>query len=243
MTATGFTPDMTVAEIVIANPATARVFERREIDYCCNGQRTLDAACVDAGIAPDSILDELELVETADSETPPSDDIGSLIGHIVVTHHTYLRRELPRLEILMGKVIDAHSTAHPELHEIASLVAELSGDLLPHLAKEEQILFPIAIQLLGAVEPMSFHCGSVTNPIEMMHVDHDRTGDLLATLRRRTNRYTPPDDACPTWRALYAGLADLEVDTHRHVHLENNLLFPAIADREARLGSAPADGP
>lgn len=228
-------PSMMLADIVATAPMTARVLERHQIDYCCHGQRPLAGACAEAGLDPVAVLAELEqaVIESGPASIP--DDVGGLIGHIVTNHHVYLRRELPLLGELMGKVVDAHAVAHPEVCEVAGTLAELTADLLPHLAKEEQVLFPLAIQLLGAVEATAFHCGSVLNPIRVMHAEHDRAGELLATLRYLTDSYTPPADACPTWRALYNGLAELEADTHRHVHLENNVLFPRIVQLEADL--------
>jgi regulator of cell morphogenesis and NO signaling len=234
----------TVADIVIANPAAARVFERYDIDYCCHGQRPLDEACADAGADLAAVERELAAAVTVEADRRRAttagtdelpDDVGALIGRIVATHHTFLRRELPRLDDLMGTVVAAHGTRHPEVHEVARLLVELTDDLLPHLMKEEKVLFPLAIELLGAVEPPSFPCGSVTNPIRVMHLEHDRVGELLAELRRRTGAYSTPADACPTWRALYAGLAALELDIHTHVHLENNVLFPRVVALEAAL--------
>jgi regulator of cell morphogenesis and NO signaling len=229
----------TVADHVIAHPETARVFERFGIDYCCHGQRSLEDACAEAGVSVERVTSELtdvtggaELVALA---SVPTNEIGALIGYVVATHHTYLRRELPRLADLMAKVIGAHGVTHPEVHLVAETLREITDDLLPHLMKEEKVLFPLAIELLGAVEAPTFHCGSVTNPIRVMDQEHDRVGELLAVLRHQTGGYVPPSDACPTWRALYAGLADLERDTHAHVHLENNVLFPALIGLEARL--------
>lgn len=228
----------TVADVVIANPAAARVFERHGIDYCCNGQRPLVEACRAAGVEMGVVQTELAAVRaagSADETLVPPNDVGALIAHILATHHTYLRRELPRLNALMSKVVDAHSEAYPELSDVAVTLDELTADLLAHLMKEEKVLFPLVIELLGAVELPTFHCGSVANPLRMMYLEHDRAGELLATLRDRTNGYDAPEDACPTWRALYEGLADLEVDTHTHVHLENNLLFPQISALESAL--------
>ena len=224
----------TVADLVIANPATARVFERHGIDYCCHGQRPLDEACADAGVAEADVRAEIDALALA-AAPPLPDDVAGLIGMIVATNHTFLRRSLPRLGELMGKVVVAHADRHPEVHTVAATLAEVTDDLLPHLVKEERVLFPLAIELLGQVEATSFHCGSVVNPIRVMHVEHDRVGELLATLRHLTDGYTPPADACPTWHALYAGLAELEADTHQHVHLENNVLFPRIIALEAAL--------
>lgn len=227
-----------VADIVLDRPLAARVFERHAIDYCCHGHRPLADAAADAGVDADELVAELDAVEqldAGDASTALPDDVGGLIGYIVSVHHTFLRRELPRLGDLMNKVVTAHSGRHPEVHAVQRALGEITADLLPHLVKEERVLFPMAIELLGAVGSPDLHCGSIVNPIGVMHVEHDRVGELLAELRLRTDTYRPPADACPTWHALYAGLAELERDVHTHVHLENNLLFPAIARLEASL--------
>ena len=98
------------------------------------------------------------------------------------------------------------------------------------VAQEVEALFP---ELVATDDPVAFHCGTLLNPIRVMHGEHDEVGELLATLHHRTNGYRPPADACPTWHALYAGLAALEHDVHTHVHLENNVLFPKILELEA----------
>jgi regulator of cell morphogenesis and NO signaling len=232
------TTTVTVADLVTANPAAARVFERHEIDFCCHGQRPLDEACAEAGVDPEEVRAELAaLAEQSPASAAPvvGDDVAALIGHIVTTHHRYLRRELPRLHELMTKVVAAHGTNHPEVHDLAATLTTITADLLPHLLKEERVLFPLVIELLGAVEPTSFHCGSILNPVTVMEREHDDVGDLLSTMRRQTDAYTPPTDACPTWRALLAGLEELETDVHLHVHLENNVLFPKILELEADL--------
>jgi regulator of cell morphogenesis and NO signaling len=232
-----------VADIVVDRPLAARVFERHAIDYCCHGDRPLADAAADAGVDVRQIADELDAVARgatgAGSALP--DDIGGLIGHVVSVHHTYLRRELPRLGDLMTKVVAAHAERHPEVLAVQRTLDELTADLLPHLLKEERMLFPMTIELLGSTGASHAnsqpHCGSISNPIGVMHVEHDRVGELLAQLRRSTDGFRPPADACPTWHALDAGLAELEHDVHTHVHIENNVLFPAIERLEASLAA------
>ena len=185
----------TVADIVLAKPAAARVFERHEIDYCCHGQRPLEQACSEAGVDLDAVQAELDALAVAPLTGPVADEVGALIGHIVSVHHTYLRRELPRLGELMVKVIAAHGTAHPEVHDMAATLEELSADLLPHLLKEERVLFPLAIELLGAVEPTGLHGGSVTNPIRagaVRGVCGDGSG--CAPARAPREQFAVPED-------------------------------------------------
>ncbi len=157
-----------------------------------------------------------------------------LMDHLERTHHVYLGEALSRLTAITGRVIDAHGARHPELYDVSVALQELRTDLEPHLAKEEQILFPMIRQLYASEELPTFHCGSLQNPITMMEAEHDRAGAVLARLRSLTSGYTPPSDGCATYVALYAGLAELEADTHLHIHKENNVLFPAVVQEETR---------
>jgi regulator of cell morphogenesis and NO signaling len=136
---------------------------------------------------------------------------------------------------LAAKVESVHGDRHPELHEVRRLVEAIRADLEPHLRKEEQVLFPMVRELAAATSAPSFHCGSLRNPITVMGIEHDRAGDLLAELRAATRHYRTPEDGCASYRALYAGLAELEADTHLHVHKENNVLFPAALAAERAL--------
>lgn len=150
----------------------------------------------------------------------------------LVTQQPGLAREFER------RALDycCHGDRHPELTDVQRTYTELQADLEPHLAKEERVLFPMIRELAAADEPLAFHCGSLRNPISVMLAEHDRVGALLADLRERTDHYTAPSDACASYDALYVGLAELEADTHQHVHIENNLLFPAVVTLEERLG-------
>jgi regulator of cell morphogenesis and NO signaling len=164
---------------------------------------------------------------------------AELVDHLEATHHAYLHAELPRLDALFDKVIGAHGARHVELEGIAATYRLLRADLEPHLQKEERVLFPMIRELATAVERPTFHCGSVANPISVMMAEHDRAGELLESLRLMTGDYTAPADGCASYRALFEGLAQMEGDTHLHVHKENNLLFPAVVELEQRW-AAPA---
>lgn len=235
-------PSDVLADIVNDHPDLARELERRSLDYCCGGHRTLAEACEDVDLDPEATADELG---TITSEAPaPWADLApeALVDHLEVTHHRYLHDELPRLGALVEKVHGVHGQRHPELAEVRTTYAELRADLEPHLVKEERVLFPMIRELVAAGDGPSptFHCGSLANPISVMLGEHDQAGELLERLRSVTQGYTLPDDACASYAALYAGLEHLEADTHLHVHKENNVLFPAVVALDAAGSTAPS---
>lgn len=221
--------DRSLGELVAERPARARVLELAGLDYCCQGRRSLRDAAAAAGLDPADVAGRLASVTDVASAEVDALEPVPLIEHIVSTHHAYLHEELPLLDALASKVRDAHGSRHPELVEVARLVSELRADLEPHLAREEQVLFP-AIGRLADGGDHSFPFGSISNPIRVMLAEHDRAGELLSQLRATADGYEVPADGCGSYRALYGRLADLEADTHRHIHLENNVLFPAVLD-------------
>ncbi|MET0913174.1 MAG: iron-sulfur cluster repair di-iron protein [Acidimicrobiales bacterium] len=228
------TIDRTLADVVTEEPGAARVFEGFGLDYCCGGRRTLADACGRAGVDPNRLLDALS--ELAPGPEPDWAQMApeELVDHLETTHHAYLHAELPRLHALVDKVTGVHGGRHAELADVGAAFVALRDELEPHLRKEERVLFPMIRELATATASPSFHCGTLANPISVMLAEHDRAGELLATLRRMTDGYRPPADGCASYRALYAGLAELEADLHLHVHKENNLLFPAVVILEQR---------
>lgn len=229
--------DPTLAQLVTANPASARILEGFGLDYCCGGRRPLSEASAEAGVDPAAVLEAI--AATGATGAPDWAELGpaALVDHLESTHHAFLHAELPRLDALSAKVLSVHGGRHPELADVRRTFEALRDDLEPHLAKEEQILFPMIRQLAAAAESPEFHCGSLQSPIRVMELEHDRAGDLLLALRTITGGYEPPADGCASYQALYAGLAELEADTHLHVHKENNLLFPAVAALEAEVAN------
>ena len=215
----------TLGDLVAENPATARTLDRLGLDYCCHGERTLASACAEAGLDPVLVGSELDAIGPAGDRSWTELDAPALADHIAESHHVYLKEELPLLDALAEKVLGVHGERHPELAEVRALVRALRTDLEPHLAKEEQILFPAIHELAGGRQEFPF--GSVANPIRMMLLEHDQAGDLLATLRTATGGYAVPDDGCASYRSLYERLEALEMDTHLHIHKENHTLFPA----------------
>lgn len=223
------TTDRTLADLVTADPGAARVLEHYGLDYCCGGGRPLDQACAAAGVDPATVLDALAAAPATSTPDWATMAPEVLVDHLEATHHAYLHTELPRLTALADKVADVHGARHPELVAVRGTYAELRAELEPHLMKEEQILFPLIRELVASAGTAEAHCGSLElGPIRVMMMEHDRAGELLTELREATGGYEVPDDGCASYRALYEGLAELEADTHLHVHKENNVLFPAV---------------
>jgi len=223
-----------LGDLVTTHPAAARVLESFGLDYCCHGERDLASACAEVGVDVGTVVARL-----ADADAGLAGDLAwteldppELADHIVSTHHAYLHEELPLLDALARKVAGVHGGRHPELADVADLVAELRADLEPHLMKEERVLFP-AIHALARGQA-EFAFGSVANPVRMMMFEHDRCGELLTALRRTTGDYAVPADGCASYHSLFERLESLEFDTHLHIHKENHVLFPAalaLADR------------
>jgi regulator of cell morphogenesis and NO signaling len=224
--------DRTVGEIVAERPSQSRIFQSFGIDFCCQGGRTLREACQKKGIAAESVVEQLE-AELRDKPAPEVNPAvfppEQLARYIVDKHHRYLRDELPRLHAMAARVAQVHGGHTPSLVEVYEVFSGMAAELAEHMMKEEQVLFPaISTLVRGESAPMP-----LDGPIACMLHEHDDAGEALARLRELTNGYTPPPEACNTYRALFAGLAELEEDLHVHIHLENSVLFPAAQALQA----------
>lgn len=229
-------PTTTVGQLVTQRPSRSRVFERYHLDYCCHGGTPLQEACAAKGVDLNAVLQALSEAEAqaTDDETDwTARSLTDLADHIEQTHHLYLRDELPRLRRMVDRVTEVHGERHTWLPELQSTFHALQDELQQHMMKEEQILFPICRQLDSASGPTAFHCGTVRNPIAQMEHEHDNAGRALEAMRELSSGYTPPEDACNTFRALLDGLRELELDLHQHIHKENNILFPRAVEAEA----------
>ena len=240
------TPHTTLRAIALETPAAIRVFERHQLDYCCGGRRTLAEACTEKHLDAHEVVQELEAV-LAQSEAAPrdltQDSASEVIGYILETHHSFERAELTRLLPLMKKVAEKHGPAHPEYIQLQWRFQQLNDELRNHFFKEEQVLFPFVLALDSALrsgETLPHACfATVESPIQQMLMEHEGAAVLIADIRSLTNGFTAPADACPTLVGLLYGLAEFERDLHRHMHLENNLLFPkAIALEQKAMAIA-----
>lgn len=238
------TDETTLRSIALEQPATIRVFENLHLDYCCGGNRPLAAACAERGLDVAAVVASLKDAATVQhfdrdwSKAKP----GELIDYIVLTHHAFVRAELPRLLPMAEKVARKHGAVHPEVTQVHRQLEVLADDLLMHLYKEERILFPYIQDMerqRAGQEPETEACfGSVQSPIHMMIHEHESAGALLEEMRAATGGFVPWEGACPTTTGLYYGLEMFEKDLHRHVHLENNLLFPKAIEMEQQLVAA-----
>lgn len=233
----------TIGEIALEMPNTTRVFEEFKIDYCCGGSKTLFEACEAAGADPEMILDKITGISDADEVAQlgwvADASLSQLVDYLEDKHHTFTKTELGQLLPLMEKVARVHGERHPELLELQGVFQTLCDDLLPHLRKEEMILFPYVREMefkfakgYSATLP---NFGSVQHPVQVMMTEHDSDGELLANMRELSKDYKIPEDACSSFTALYTRMETLEKDLHQHIHLENNLVFPKAVELEREL--------
>lgn len=222
-------PDRPISDLLADHPARARIFEHLGIDYCCGGERSLAEACKEKDLDPDTVVRMLDAA--AEGPAPPtgtewtSQPLRTLIDHIKSTHHSYLRRELPRLDQLVEKVTRVHGSEFSWLQRLRDHFQALNADLQSHMESEEEYVFP-AIRTLEAGRVLPDGSTLDVTALEQMEAEHDEAGSILTHLRDLTNEYTPPGGVCATFRAMIDGLRELEADMHQHVHKENNILFP-----------------
>lgn len=226
-------PTTTVGQLVVERPGRSAVLERLGIDYCCGGKLPLVDACARKGLDPNLVIDAIARSDAESDASPGGEDpvtlsLAALADHIEDHHHRRLREELPRILRLADKVAAAHGERDPRLLRVREVAAAFAEEMVDHMEKEERVLFP-AIRALesGCLESAWGRAiPSLREPVAAMEAEHEQGGDRLGELRRLTDGFSPPPDACGTYRALLDALAELERDTHRHVHKENSILFP-----------------
>jgi len=234
------TTTQTVREIAQTQPSSIRVFEQFGIEYCCGGGERLIEACAAKDVDVDAVIAALEAAarnENAGVKDWTKESLANLTQHIVATHHAYCKEELPRLSGLAMKVVKVHGGTNPELALIRARLAELAEELTDHLAEEEAVVFPMIVKLeaekiSAAVRPAESRV-SVGNPLALLIQEHDHAGVLLDEIRSLSSDFNAPEYGCTTYQAFFEGLKEFERDLHRHVHLENNILFPRAMELEA----------
>jgi regulator of cell morphogenesis and NO signaling len=228
-----------VGEIVKLNFKTSSLFQVNNIDYCCGGNKSIADACKEAGINPGQLIAELEtLVAQKDPDSEYINDLGleELSNYIVKRHHMYVRENIPILKKNLEKICQVHGDYHPELYKINELFTVSAGNLTMHMQKEEQELFPYLQRLESAKKENSplpgAPFGSVSSTIGMMVSEHQDEGERFDEISRLSKNYQLPEDACSTYEVTFNQLRAFEEDLHRHIHLENNILFPKAIELE-----------
>ena len=230
------TQEKTIGDFVAENFRTAEVFKKYNIDFCCKGGRTVEEACDNKKVSPQQIYQELEEIVNRKSEDIDFNSwpLDLLADYVEKTHHKYVEEKSAMLIPYLNKLCKVHGERHPELFEINELFIGSAQDLAAHMKKEELILFPFIKQMVEAKkngEPLPApRFGTVENPVAMMKHEHEAEGERFVKIAELTNNYEFPDDACGTYQVTYKMLEDFQNDLHKHIHLENNILFPkAIA--------------
>jgi len=228
-----FTKDTHIADVATTAPSTIKVFQQHGIDFCCGGHRPLADACAEHHLEVEALLNEIHgsMAMPSDERDWRNERLSDLVSYIQARFHEALRAEIPRLDAMVDKVLSRHGEHYPEM--LSALQREfrhLRDELLAHMEKEDQILFPAIIDLERGRASAMGTWSWIDGPIEVMELEHAHAGAALAAMRDITGQYTCPPDACPTFQGLFYGLEQLEREMHVHVHLENNILFPRAAE-------------
>ncbi|TRX52211.1 iron-sulfur cluster repair di-iron protein [Fulvivirga sp. M361] len=219
-----------VGKIVAINFRTSKVLTAHNIDFCCKGGVTLEEACKERNLSLDQIIAELEeSFKTPDAFDYEHLDLKELIDIIVNNHHKYVENTVPALRTYLNKLSEVHGGNHPELLEIREMFDSSAEALVVHMRKEETIVFPYIKAMVEAKErdfPLSEpYFGHLNNPLQLMEEDHDLEGERFREIARLSGNYECPEDGCQTYSVAYALLKEFEEDLHKHIHLENNILF------------------
>jgi regulator of cell morphogenesis and NO signaling len=232
----------TVGSLVARNYKASAVFAKHGIDFCCGGGRTLADTCAAKSLDLEMVVGELEdaLAQKQDGSMDFSAwPLDLLADYIVKTHHRYVAEKIPMLRMWLDKLSGVHGERHPELHQIREIFFRSAEELEGHMQKEELVLFPVIRQMAQAKQenkPMERpHFGTVQNPVAMMEHEHETVGEWFKEIARISGNYTPPEDGCTTYRVGFATLKEFEEDLHKHIHLENNILFPKAIALEKEL--------
>lgn len=230
-----------ISTIVAENYKSATIFKSYGIDFCCNGNRSIETVCNTKNINENILINKLNncFNTEVDTNNYQSWDIDFLSDYIYNKHHKYIEKTIPELKLYLDKLCKVHGICHPELFEIYKLFTESANDLTMHMKKEELILFPYFKKLVEASKNKSTissnQFDSIKSPIAMMHKEHDNEGHRFRKIAELSNDYSPPVDACNTYKVTYQLLQEFEEDLHKHIHLENNILFKKGVELEKTL--------
>ena len=231
------TSEKTVGDFVAEDYRTAKVFEKYGIDFCCGGRVTLAASCAEKNIGLDSISKDLDAVknEPVDrGQNYSSWALPFLADYIVNTHHAYLKENDEQIAAYALKIAGVHGAHHPEVIEIATIFDRIAADMVAHLKEEEEVFFPAlkradTARIAGNTTDEK-DLETIRESLRKLHREHEEIGDAVHTIRRLSKEYAIPADVCNTFMITYQKLKEFEDDLHKHVHLENNILFKKASE-------------
>ncbi|TDO26516.1 iron-sulfur cluster repair di-iron protein [Sediminibacterium goheungense] len=215
----------TLASIVSNHYQTASLFEKFHLDFCCKGKQTLASACEQKGLDLSMVEQALEEIITGVKKQPlvfANMNAEQLIQYILTHHHFYIKQNLPQILTYLEKITMKHGDRFPNMQRVLTQFRELSFELLAHLEKEEKVLFPAIIAMEKGTKEMIPYL----QIIRKMLTEHDDAGEMMEQIRILTLDYTTPENTCTTFQLTLMMLKDFESNLHKHVHLENNHLFP-----------------
>ena len=233
------TKETILGELVAQDYRTAEVFRKYGIDFCCNGNRSIGIACETAGQNSEELIGKLsEILNNPDNKTSDYNSwpLDLLADYIEKKHHRYVEEKTPVLKEYLEKICNVHGGRHPELHGIRERFITTAGELAMHMKKEELMLFPYIRRMVKAqneqteLRPAPF--GTIRNPVNAMMSDHEAEGERFREMEEMSNHFTPPEDACNTYKVTFALLKEFQEDLYLHIHLENNILFPKSIELE-----------
>ena len=223
----------TLGEIAAKDLRKAEVFKKYGLDFCCGGKKTVKQACEEKGLDVAKVEEELKNSDkTSFTARPlPYNDwnLDFLADYIVNTHHSYVKKTIPDIRTYAEKVAKVHGSHHPELLEINKLAQEVCDEMSEHMVKEEKVLFPYVKHIVSTKDKEYEKFDSldtVKEPIDIAITEHELVGGNMDKIRKISNNYELPEDACASYSFLFKTLDEFENDLHIHVHLENNILFP-----------------
>lgn len=227
-----------LGDVVARFPVAGSIFKENQVDYCCHGNRTIEEAAKEQGISVDDLLTQINTSYTNVQEQGQlehdwyTEPFEAIIQYVLTKHHAYLQKTMPVLSELTAKILRVHGEHHgEELSQVHRLFNAFRIDMEAHLIKEEETVFPLVIQYEKTGDRDTL--AKVVKIIDELESEHTSAGDLLRDIRKVTSDYKIPDDACGTYQYTYEKLEEVEEDTFRHIHLENNILFPRLKEKLA----------
>jgi regulator of cell morphogenesis and NO signaling len=239
--------NQSLAAIVLENHEFIPILEKYNLDFCCRGKTILSEACIQKNINPDKVIEEMKKAGNALKPILPFAEMTAeqLINYLIIHHHFYVRKAIPAITGYLNKLVSKHGDRYPYLKKIDQLFASVKNELEPHMQKEEQVLFPMIKEVVAAQlqkKDSHYSAADINATMRQMEAEHDNAGQSMFEIRRITNNYTAPGNACNTHRVCLAELMVFESDLHQHVHLENNILFPMAVELTKEIAMYQSSG-